>query len=517
MKNKKIFFKIICMFLFFTFIVSCSNENEIIDMNFEDSLSSYNIDEFKISDITMNVKYKDGKTNKISLTEDMISESDLSKLHNVGSHEIIVNYNNVKETIIVNLKKYYEVKYVIDDEIVSTQLIEHGKDSENPIDVVKDGYRFLGWSSDGKNITEDTIIVGEYSYEECKVTFMIDGEVVDIQNVEYGKDAEMVIPEKEGYSFLGWDSDGKNITEDKTITGEYEINTYSVSFILNGELVDTQIVKHGDAAVEPIVQEGYVVSWEQDFSKITSDLEIVGVSTLKKCKINLTILNASHSIDEKVVEYDYGYKFTEKDINDLDALFGIHMKSYSFEEKDNFLNNVLKEDHNLCIVSKYHDKGAEFQKLDINTFRIDYSINFDVCVAYNDLASSDEIINSGILGTKTEEFKNMFKSYFNNEKIDLFNVYMISDLDSNNNLVNDRILIQLSFDYSKYLIIDSEKIETNNEFITRLGEEYNIHVFSGFLNAIEENRLSSAGIKFEFVDGKIEYELKYECIDYKIN
>ena len=60
---------------------------------------------------------------------------------------------------------------------------------------------------------------------EYTVTF-VDGltnETIDTVVVEEGKDVEFpAAPEHEGYEFKGWDKDGKNITEDTTITAQYE-------------------------------------------------------------------------------------------------------------------------------------------------------------------------------------------------------------------------------------------------------------------------------------------------------
>ena len=56
------------------------------------------------------------------------------------------------------------------------------------------------------------------------VTFVdgVTGEMISTVTVEHGKDAELPTePEHEGYIFKGWDSDGKNIVADTTITAQY--------------------------------------------------------------------------------------------------------------------------------------------------------------------------------------------------------------------------------------------------------------------------------------------------------
>ena len=67
------------------------------------------------------------------------------------------------------------------------------------------------------NVTEYKITV----YKNYTVTFKVDGATVDTQTVGYGKDANLLsVPAKDGY--VGkWDSDGKNIIGDTTITAVY--------------------------------------------------------------------------------------------------------------------------------------------------------------------------------------------------------------------------------------------------------------------------------------------------------
>ena len=68
--------------------------------------------------------------------------------------------------LFIDLTDNYNVTYMIDREIVETQVVEHGKDATLPSEVVKDGYIFIGWNHDGKNITKDTVIEAIYELEK---------------------------------------------------------------------------------------------------------------------------------------------------------------------------------------------------------------------------------------------------------------------------------------------------------------------------------------------------------------
>ena len=86
-------------------------------------------------------------------------------------------------------------------------------------------------------------------------------------------------PEVEGYHFIGWDVDFSNVTSDMTVTAQYAINTYRVTFCdAAGVVLAEQIVEHGLAAdtMSSVTDRfGYTFSgYDQDFSHVTADMTI---------------------------------------------------------------------------------------------------------------------------------------------------------------------------------------------------------------------------------------------------
>ena len=151
-----------------------------------------------------------------------------------------------------------------------------------------------------------------------KVVFKNNGRTIDTYYIDEG--GSVLTPpsleEKPGYT-LSWDADYTNITEDMVINAVWTkkdngngggttiiVNPsetkYTVTFKDRGKIVKTEKVKSGDAAEYPfITRNGYELSWDKDFSKITADVTVNAVWTvIKPDKVtSLTAEVQKNSID----------------------------------------------------------------------------------------------------------------------------------------------------------------------------------------------------------------------------
>lgn len=113
-----------------------------------------------------------------------------------------------------------------------------------------------GSGSSGNCIVHDNINVRYVDWENNLIG--------NVQSVKWGGNASApVAPQREGYTFQNWSSDGKNVKNDITISAIYKINTYSVSFVdYNGDVIDkVQKVQYLSSAKEPTdipCKKGYV-------------------------------------------------------------------------------------------------------------------------------------------------------------------------------------------------------------------------------------------------------------------
>lgn len=121
----------------------------------------------------------------------------------------------------------YMVTFLADDSttIVKQEILAYGSNITLPDDMpYKEGYTFAGWQNVPRTMpARDIEIFCSYSVNSYTVTFIIDGEVYDTAVVEYGTKIELPTPpEKYGYTFTGWvDVPATMPAEDITIEGSY--------------------------------------------------------------------------------------------------------------------------------------------------------------------------------------------------------------------------------------------------------------------------------------------------------
>lgn len=100
----------------------------------------------------------------------------------------------------------YTVKYIIDGEIHRTYTVESGKLIPFVEAPQKEGYTFSGWSKIPETMpAKDVEITGSFNINSYTLTYMLDGETFRISTLNYGdRITPLDEPQKEGYTFSGW-------------------------------------------------------------------------------------------------------------------------------------------------------------------------------------------------------------------------------------------------------------------------------------------------------------------------
>ena len=90
-----------------------------------------------------------------------------------------------------------------------------------------------------------------------------DGSVLNEQQVSYGQAASAPNdPERTGYTFTGWDVDFTSITGDLVVTAQYSINSYTITYKVNGAVYHVDTYAYGESIVLP----DYTPAAAHDFS-----------------------------------------------------------------------------------------------------------------------------------------------------------------------------------------------------------------------------------------------------------
>lgn len=225
--------------------------------------------------------------------------------------ESTISYDLIAETYTADL---VDIEYTVGftdaegvaitgDAYATQTVIYNGTVTLPAVPAPATGFVSVGWTADGETIlkegeavsvTADMTFKAVYE-KDLIMTFYVDGVITythAMTGFNYPTD-----PVKESFTFVGWAVDGEvmlkahagiddlkalGLTADTTFTAVFEPAIYTVSFEVDGQIVATQTVKHGELATEPAfvpALEGMdFVEWDFDFTQaITGDTTIVAV------------------------------------------------------------------------------------------------------------------------------------------------------------------------------------------------------------------------------------------------
>ena len=160
--------------------------------------------------------------------------------------------------------------------------VNDGESVTPPTAPAYEGFRFTGWSADTSSVTSDMEVTAQYEVVIVhEVTFVERDGVTPIGEIQRINDGGAATapeaPEIDGYVFIGWSVDFSEVHGNLTVVAQYA-KLYTVRFYgYNGVLLATVIVQDGKAATAPSAPsvDGYrFTGWAEDFSNVTSDLDV---------------------------------------------------------------------------------------------------------------------------------------------------------------------------------------------------------------------------------------------------
>ncbi len=231
-----------------------------------------------------------------------------------------------------NINSYTVTFLKEDGSTFSTQRVKYNEKASAPDQApTKDGWAFAGWTLDGQAYDFSAPVKGNIelkpSWNQIFTVSFVDengSKLAEPQQVEDGKCASIPdpAPTKVGYTLKGW-KNGQDefsfdtpITGDTTLTANWAINTYTVTFKTNGgSSVESQKVDYGSYASAPDpapTKDGYeLVSWQYDgkdfdfqSTPITADITLTANWTEKEYTVTFDTDGGSAAPASQKVKYD---------------------------------------------------------------------------------------------------------------------------------------------------------------------------------------------------------------------
>ncbi len=171
---------------------------------------------------------------------------------------------------------------------VHTDTVIHGQTppayTQQP---AREGYAFAGWDKTlPAVITEDITLTAQWVAVHTVTYADGQGNTLHTDKVNHGQAAPVYAdkPTREGYTFKGWDKTvPAAITEDITITAQWEVITYTVKYVDGqGKTLHTDTVEHGKAAPaynDKPTREGFTFQgWDKTLPEtITADITLTAL------------------------------------------------------------------------------------------------------------------------------------------------------------------------------------------------------------------------------------------------
>ena len=162
----------------------------------------------------------------------------------------------------------YQISYRVDGQLYEIDSVQYADSIQANPAPLKEGYTFSGWEGLPQTMpAKDLIVVAKYDINSYELLYKVDGEEYRRDSLEYMSYVpSFVAPTKEGYTFSGWDTIPNRMpAKDWEVNGSFHINTYQISYRVDGQLYETDSVQYADSiqAKPAPLKDGYTfVVWD---------------------------------------------------------------------------------------------------------------------------------------------------------------------------------------------------------------------------------------------------------------
>ena len=190
------------------------------------------------------------------------------------------------------------------DGTIDSQNIEYGMSATEPEvpDHEDIGLVFAGWDYDFDIIMENTVVTALYDVATFTVTFLGYDDVELMQQIVKWDQAAITpgVPNVEGYTFKGWDTEYDHVKSDLTVRAVYEKMTFYVTFYdrKGGIIADREVAwdEAAEAPVPPKATGYHFVGWDIAFDHVRSDLEVHALYEINTYSVTVVADNGSFTV-----------------------------------------------------------------------------------------------------------------------------------------------------------------------------------------------------------------------------
>ncbi len=189
-------------------------------------------------------------------------------------------------------------EYINASEVVVQVPVHTNNDYLEAIDIptvpARAGYTFNYWTSNGDTYTSAELLtvlidknytfVANYTINTYTIRFYNESELLETTTTTHGNNAiyTKATPVRENHIFTGWDKPLTNIQANTDFYAEFAANEYIVRFYADGVLIGEETVTHGANATAPSVptKDHYThTGWDQPLTNITNHISINAIYT----------------------------------------------------------------------------------------------------------------------------------------------------------------------------------------------------------------------------------------------
>ena len=215
----------------------------------------------------------------------------------------------------------YALTYVVDGEVYKTDSVCVGSTIETESAPTKEGYTFSGWSDIPQTMpANDVEITGKFSINSYTLTYILDGEEYKSVSVEFGKAIEPEPePTKEGYTFSGWSDIPQTMPANEVkVIGSFSVNKYLLTVIVNDEVVFSDSIAFGTRLAyyaDLLIKQGIDLTQWEWYSEI--DKISMPAHDVKINAVYNAVRSVLKETDEVVIFDIVGRRIETKDISTL--------------------------------------------------------------------------------------------------------------------------------------------------------------------------------------------------------